>query len=154
MQWFVRDGQTIKVWKDHWLPNGSLRDYIEAPSPPPPKEENHQVNSLWDNQTWSFDSINLPLPPQIQELIQGIPVTSVANLDDSFLWPHNKGTCSIKSATTFLFHRQLAPWDKARWNWIWASSCPKKIQLFLWKALCDHLPTKTFLAFGQSSVDS
>ena len=39
MQWFVRDGQTIKVWKDHWLPNGSLRDYIEAPSPPPLKRK-------------------------------------------------------------------------------------------------------------------
>ena len=58
-------------------------DYIEGPLPS--QEEDCQVNSLWDNQTWSFDSINLPLPPQIQELIQGIPVTSVANLDDSFL---------------------------------------------------------------------
>ena len=154
MRWFVGDGQTIRVWQDHWLPNGSLRDYIEGPLPY--QEEDQRINSLWDNQTWSFDPINLPLPPsppKIQELIQGILVTRVATLEDSFLWPHNKGVCSVKSATTFLFQRQLVSWDKACWNWIWASPCPKKIQIFLWKALCDRLPTKTFLVFGRPSVD-
>ena len=97
--------------------------------------------------------ISLPPPPQIQELIQGILVTRVVTLKDSFLWPHNKGVCSVKSATTFLFQRQLVPWDKGHWNWIWTSPCPKKIQLFLWKALHDCFPTKTFLAFSRPSVD-
>ena len=114
MRWFVGDERTIRVWKDNWLPNGSLRDYIKGPLPP--QEEDRRVNSLWANQTWSFESINLPLPPQIQELIQGIPMTRVATLDDSFLWPYNKGTCSVKFATKFLFQCQLTPWDKARWN--------------------------------------
>ena len=36
-------------------------DYIEGPLPS--QEEDRRVNSLWDNQTWSFDPINLPLPP-------------------------------------------------------------------------------------------
>ena len=98
-------------------------------------------------------SLSPPSPPKIQELIQGILVTRVATLEDSFLWPHNKGVCSVKSATTFLFQRQLVSWDKACWNWIWASPCPKKIQIFLWKALRDRLPTKTFLVFGRPSVD-
>ena len=106
MRWFVGDGRIIRVWQDHWLPNGSLRDYIKGPLPY--QEEDCRINSLWDNQTWSFDPINLPLhpPPHIQELIQGIPVTCVATLEDSFLWPHNKEVCSVKSATTFLFQRQ------------------------------------------------
>ena len=86
-------------------------------------------------------------------LIQGILVTRVATLEDSLLWPHNKGVCSIKSAITSLFQRQQVLWDKARWNWIWASPCPKKIQIFLWKAQQDRLPTKTFLAFGRPSMD-
>ena len=33
------------------------------------------------------------------------------------------------------------------------SSCPKKIQIFLWKAMWDRLPTKTYLAFGRSNMD-
>ena len=31
MRWVVGDGQTIRIWQDHWLPNGSLRSYIEGP---------------------------------------------------------------------------------------------------------------------------
>ena len=49
MRWFVGDGQTIRVWQDHWLPNGSLREYIEGPLPR--QEEDRRINSLWDNQT-------------------------------------------------------------------------------------------------------
>ena len=33
MRWFVGDGHSIRVWQDHWLPNGSLREYIEGPLP-------------------------------------------------------------------------------------------------------------------------
>ena len=31
MRWFVEDGRTTRVWKNRWLPNGSLHDYIEGP---------------------------------------------------------------------------------------------------------------------------
>ena len=31
MSWIVRDGQTILIWKDQWLPQGTLRSYIEGP---------------------------------------------------------------------------------------------------------------------------
>ena len=44
MRWFVGDGQTIRVWQDHWLSNGSLRAYIEGPLPR--QEEDHQINFL------------------------------------------------------------------------------------------------------------
>ena len=77
-----------------------------------------------------------------------------ARLNDYFLLPHNKGTCSVKFASKFLFHHHQAPWNKGLWNWLWAAPCPKKIQIFLWKALHDQLPTKTYLSFGRPSVDS
>ena len=116
MQWVVGDGWTIRIWKDHWLPNGSLQSYIEGPLLP--HEEDRRVNSIWSNQAWSFDSLNLPLSPQLQDLLLGISVARFASLTDSFLWPHNKGTCSVKSASKFLFNHQQAPWNKALWNWI------------------------------------
>ena len=47
MRWVVGDGQTIRSWKDHWLPNGSLRSYIEGPLLP--QDEDRRVNSLWSN---------------------------------------------------------------------------------------------------------
>ena len=152
MRWIIGDGRSIQVWKDHWLPNGSLWNYIEGPLLP--QEDDRRVNSLWSNQEWSFDSLNLPLPTHLQDLIQGIPVARFASLTDSFLWPHNKGTCFVKSASKFLFQRHHVPWNKALWQWIWISPCPKKIQIFLWKAMRDRLPTKTYLSFGRSYMDT
>ena len=52
------------------------------------------------------------------------------------------------------FPPSQAPWNKALWNWIWVALCPKKIQIFLWKALRDRFPTKTYLSFGRPSMDS
>ena len=40
------------------------------------------------------------------------------------------------------------------WNWLWSLPCPKKIQVFLWKALRNRLPTKTFLAHRRLHMDS
>ena len=133
MRWIIGDGRSIRVWKDHWFPNGSLWNYIEGPFLP--QEDDRRVNSLWSNQEWSFDSLNLPLPTQLQDLFQGILVARYASLTDSFLWPYNKGTCSVKSTSRFLYQRQQVPWNKALWQWIWVSPCPKKIQMFLWKAI-------------------
>ena len=152
MRWIIGDGQTIQIWQDSWLPNGSLRNYIEGPLLP--HEADRRVNALWTNHSWSFDSLNLLLPPYLYSLIQGIPVARFAHLTDTFLWPHNKGTCSVKFASTFLFHHHQVPWNKTVWNWMWSLPCPKKIQVFLWKAMRNRLPTKTFLSFGRQHVDS
>ena len=77
-----------------------------------------------------------------------------AQLSDAYLWPHNKGTCSVKSATISLYQQRQVPWNKAMWNWLWSLPCPKKIQVFLWKALRNCLPTKTFLAHRCQHMDS
>ena len=81
-------------------------------------------------------------------------MTQFAQLADTFLWPHNNGTCLVKSASKFLFQQQHAPWNKPLWNWIWALTCPKTIQIFFWKAMHNRLPTKQFLAFRRPHVDT
>ena len=103
IRWIVGDGQTIRVQKDPWLPISSLRSYIEGPFLP--HDEDCRVNLLWLNHSWSFYSLNLPLSPHLQNLIQGIHVARFARLTDTFLWPHNKGMCSMKFASKFLFHQ-------------------------------------------------
>ena len=76
MHWYIGDGQTIRIWQDPWLPNGTLRSYIEGPLPP--HEEDQRINALWTNHSWSLDSLSLHLPPQLHSLIQGIPVARFA----------------------------------------------------------------------------
>ena len=107
MCWYIGDGQTIRIWQDPWLPNGTLRSYIEGPLFP--QEDDRRVRELWSHHEWSLESLNHPLPPQIHSLIQGIPVPRFAQLSDAYLWPHNKGTCLVKSATMFLYQQHQVP---------------------------------------------
>ena len=39
------------------------------------------------------------------------------------------------------------------WNWIWKLHCPKKIQLFLWKAMCNQVPIRQYLAFSRLNIN-
>ena len=114
MHWYIGDSQTIRIWQDPWLPNGTLCSYIDGLLFP--HEDDRRVNALWTNHSWSFESLSLPLPPHLHSLIQGILVARFAQLTDTFLWPHNKGTCSVKSALTFLYHQHQVPGNKAMWN--------------------------------------
>ena len=44
MKWIIGDGQTIRVWKDHWIPGGPFRSCIGGPLMP--NEEQTLVSSL------------------------------------------------------------------------------------------------------------
>ena len=151
LRWIVGDGQTIRIWKDQWLPQGTLRSYIEGPIHF--QDEDQRVNSLQNHQTWNFNVLPFPIPSPLQNLIQGIPIAYFTNLPDTLAWPHNNGKCSVKSASQYLFHKQKVPLNAQDWKWIWALTCPKKIQMFLWKAMRDRLPTRTFLTLGRSHLN-
>ena len=80
MSWIVGDGKTICIWKDPWLPHDSLRNYIEGPLLP--HDEDHKVNSLRTNHSWSFESlhISLPPPPNFKTLFRVFQWPSLPNL--------------------------------------------------------------------------
>ena len=63
MTWIVGDGQTIRIWQDSWLPNGSLRNYIAGPLLL--HDEDSRIHSLWINKLWAFDLLNFPLSPHL-----------------------------------------------------------------------------------------
>ena len=81
-------------------------------------DENSRVSSLRTNHTWTFDSLQIPLPPQLEKLIKGILMAHIARLSDTFIWPYNNGTCSVSSMSKFLYHQQQVPKNKQLWNWI------------------------------------
>ena len=103
MSWIVGDGQTIRIWKDPWLPYGSLSNYIKGPLLP--HDEDSKVDSLQTTYSWSFDS----LPSQLQNLIQGIPVARFAQLADTFLWPHNNVLVQLNLLQNFFFTNTMHP---------------------------------------------
>ena len=60
----------------------------------------------------------------------------------------------MKSASQYLFHKQIVPLNAYDWKWIWALTCPKKIQMSIWKATRNRLPTRTFLTLGRPHLNA
>ncbi|XP_050285253.1 uncharacterized protein LOC126724867 [Quercus robur] len=110
MKWIIGDGHNIRIWEDHCIPGGTLRSHIAGPLMW--NEENSRVSSLRVAQTWDLTSLHVPLPPQIEQLIHGIPVARIAQLSNTFVWPHNNGMCSVSSAPHFIYQQQQVPLDK------------------------------------------
>jgi len=143
MKWIEGDGQTIRVWDDHWLPGGTLRSRIEGPLMQ--NDENNRVSSLRANHNWTFHFLHVPLALQLEQLIRGIPMARVSRLSDTFVWPHNNGTCSVSFASKFLYQQKHVSLDKQLWNWI---------QFFLWKAMHKRFPTRQYLAFSRPHINN
>ena len=67
MSWIVGDRQIIRIWKDQWLPRGSLCGYIKGPISI--QDENQQVSSLRTHHFWTFEDLNFPLSSTLLNLI-------------------------------------------------------------------------------------
>ena len=104
------------IWKDQWLPRGSLRGYIEGLISI--QDEDQQVSSLRAHHFWTFEALNFPFPSMLLNLIQGILIAQFTPLLDTLAWPYNNGTCSMKSASKFLYHTQNIPFNAPGWKWI------------------------------------
>ena len=141
----------MMVWDDHWIPRGTLRSRIARPLMQ--NEENCRVSSLRNNHTWTFYSLPVPFPTQLEHLIRGIPMAQITKLSDSFVWPHNNGICQVNLASKFLYQQKQVPLNKQFQNQIWKLQCPKKIQLFLWKAMRNRVPTRQYLAFSRVNIN-
>ena len=72
MRWILGDGQTIRVWGDHWILGDTLRSRIAGPLMP--NEEQRVVCSLRNNHAWTLDVLQVPLPVQLKQLIKGLLV--------------------------------------------------------------------------------
>ena len=79
-------------------------------------------------------------------------MTQVTSIPNAFVWPHNNGIYSVKSASKYLFQTKRVPNYKPLWNWIWKLLCPNKIQFFIWKAMRNRVPTRQYLAFSRPYI--
>ena len=152
MKWIIGDGQTIRVWEDHWIPGGPFRSCIGGPLMP--NEEQRLVSSLREQHNWRLEDLQFPLSKQLEQHIQGIPVVQLTRLSDSFVWPQNNGFCTVKSASNLLYQQANIPFEKSLWSWIWKLHCPKKIQIFIWKSMRNQLPTQDYFAFSRSEINN
>jgi ribonuclease HI len=147
--WRVGNGKSINIWNQRWLPEESHRTVI---SPPPAVLLNSTVSELMipNSQQWDFHLIDQIFLPYDASAIKNIPLSSPTH-KDSLFWPGSKnGQYSVKSGYRFLVEEELKTMPSCSntvhmnsiWKSVWELQVPRKIQLFIWRALKDSLPTK------------
>ncbi|KAF5204659.1 hypothetical protein FRX31_005753, partial [Thalictrum thalictroides] len=85
--WFIGNGKTINVWKDHWIGEQPLCDYID-PKSAIWKDLNATLNSCIMNGHWAW-------PEQLVEITTrlGLDIYAVrdpnVNKEDECYWPYD-----------------------------------------------------------------
>uniref|UniRef100_A0A2N9IMR2 Reverse transcriptase domain-containing protein n=1 Tax=Fagus sylvatica TaxID=28930 RepID=A0A2N9IMR2_FAGSY len=99
---------------------------------------------------WNTTLIDRLFVPYDAEAIKSIPL-SERGPPDKLIWPGStNGNYTVKSGYRFLVEDELnnqpgssnPTFGHSVWRELWATSVPKKIQHFLWRAVQEAIPTK------------
>uniref|UniRef100_A0A2N9EFV9 Reverse transcriptase zinc-binding domain-containing protein n=1 Tax=Fagus sylvatica TaxID=28930 RepID=A0A2N9EFV9_FAGSY len=103
-----------------------------------------------NSQQWDFALIDHIFQPYDASAIKNIPLSSQASKDRLYWLGSNNGQYSVKTGYRFLVEDELKTMPSSssteQMNTIrksvWSLQVPRKIQMFMWRALKDSLPTK------------
>jgi len=153
LKWSVKNGETIKVWNDFWLPLGTLRNLIEGRLNC--EEEHITVKQCFDsNHEWKAQSLSFKIPNHILNAIKATLLSYNREVEDSLQWAYSKNRFfSLKSA--YLLARGLNPLnlDTVSVVWVWKVETYPKIQFFLWLCLHNSLLTREVLGSRGLNLD-
>ncbi|XP_024160347.1 uncharacterized protein LOC112167549 [Rosa chinensis] len=146
--WRVGDGTQIKLWEDNWVPH-CPRYMIQKPD----NMELVHVAELIDphTRTWKRETIQSLFLPHVADSILCIPLRQVATPDQLSWNPEKKGSFTIKS-TYWIARQQVLghvltstshgdPYLEL-WKRLWKAKVPGKVQICVWRACNDILPTR------------
>lgn len=145
--WRVGNGQSIRIWRDPWIPRPPSFKLIS----PKRRCRLRFVSELIDHHgVWKLDVLNQYfLPMDISEIVKLRPYPRA--LDDCLAWaPEKSGSFSVRSAYHIAMDEvwspsstssSLAP-DGSRdlWKLIRKSNVPPTVQTFAWRLCTDSLP--------------
>lgn len=124
MRWRVRNGESIRVWHDPWIPGTQSRKVI---SPSGLASREMVVGSLINPilKTWNIEVISQLFLPFEQERILSIPLSSRLP-DDCLCWDLERdGVYSVRSAYRALIDdkwrgEEVASYEgRTIWNKVW-----------------------------------
>ena len=107
LKWPMKNGETVKVWTDFWIPVGTLRSLIKGPLYR--DEELITVKQCFDhNHEQQAPCISFDLPDHILNAIKATPLSCNNEAEDSLQWAYSKnGFFFLKSA--YLLAKELNP---------------------------------------------
>lgn len=141
----IGNGKNTSIWYDPWI-------YLEKPlqpmGPPPFLTKDLKVADLMSSESgvWNREKVIEVLPDYALHILCLRP--SETGAEDRFIWLSNQsGTYSTKTGYRIASasdEEVEAPPVDPTFNWlsaIWSEQIPPKIQLFLWRAAQNALPT-------------
>ena len=153
--WRVRNGASIWVLKDCWLPNQPTKKILFQLE----KEIwEWRVSNLiaWPNHQWDKERINAMFHPFDADAILQVPLSRWV-VQDVVMWSDSKkGNYTVKSR--YYVAKQLRMEESnlgeslrqgtngALWSRIWQANVPNKIKKISWHACLKILPTQANLA--------
>ena len=151
--WRIRNGQSMRIKKDNWLPVKSHRKVI---SPLTTIEPETKVSSLINHElgVWKAEIVERLFLPHEAAVILGIPLSNRLPYDNISWGLTPNGDFSTKSAYNLIvaldnngvagssnFDSQCKFWKK-----LWSLKMPNKVKHFAWRACNNALPTMVNLA--------
>ena len=124
LRWAVKNGESMKLWMDFWLPSGRLRELVEGPLSR--EEEKLTVKQCFDeNHVWNPRSISFELLERVINTMKATPFSYDQHSVDILMWAFSKnGSFSLQSA--YLLARGLNPLnlDTMSFKWVWKTETP------------------------------
>jgi hypothetical protein len=149
MIWRVADGKTVRIWEDRWIPSVST-NRIQSPNFSFPS--NARVSELidYDKRWWNVQILQEHFSEEEIEKICGLAICP-GRRSDQLVWGGTKnGVYSVRSG--YHLAKEGAQRDEAScsswksneelWRLIWRLRGPKALQMFIWRACQEILPTR------------
>jgi hypothetical protein len=144
--WRINNGTKVKIWRDNWIPRGSLKTMGKAS-----RNRWKWVSDLIEPTTkmWNEDLIRkIFYPPDAEHILQiKLPFFSG---EDYLAWHYEKsGLFTVKSAYRLAMDRKgrnnvagvgnKNAGERELWNMIWKADVPPKVRVFGWKLATNTL---------------
>ncbi|XP_019197153.1 PREDICTED: uncharacterized protein LOC109191020 [Ipomoea nil] len=148
----IGNGQETLIWGHPWLQDNPS-PLVQTVMPEPLRDA--VVAGLIDQQTKTWDPHILTdlFEPEDVDRILRIPVSP--DYKDTWYWHNDANGCyTVKDAYRCLmgeFNHTLGEFD--RWITLWKLKVPPKWKTFLWRAVCDILPTTANLIIKRVDVN-
>jgi ribonuclease HI len=160
--WRVGDGESIRIWRDNWLP----RHYGLKPIGSMRRCRLRRVSHLIDQSSNCWDEAALRRffhPCDVDEIMR-IKIPSTPR-PDWFAWNYEKtGVFTVRSAyrvalrgkyeAGYISSSSNADGERTIWKHIWKARVPSKVRVFAWKVATNGLPTNANRKYRHLTHDS
>ncbi|XP_012835792.1 PREDICTED: uncharacterized protein LOC105956483 [Erythranthe guttata] len=153
----IGNGVDSSIWGDPWL-NDDGNFHIITRRPFSSAFPDKVSDLIWtDSRTWNLELIYDTFWPVDHSRILAIPIGS-SLAKDRLVWHYSRsGKFTVKSCYHNIMTRRCTSTEihplgtssnneaKDLWKYLWHSSIPPKVKIFVWRAVWDIIPTKVAL---------